>query len=97
MKEVLSKIAMKVLEPRGNTAWEYCKESHRAIIEAMATLTMRESLIIILRAYGYKLNDIAKEFNLSGARISQLERKAYRKMTHPMRMQFITPYIKSEV
>ena len=73
------------------------RELKERIEEALDTLTPREKIILELR-FGLNgdepktLEEVAKEFNVRGERIRQIEVKALRKMRHPKRSREIRQY-----
>ena len=78
------------------------KDISRIVLEAVDTLTPRESKVIKLRFgldrdHDHTLEQIANIFNVTRERIRQIEAKALRKLRHPSRSKFLlqeTPAIK---
>lgn len=70
------------------------KDISRIVLEAVDTLTPRESKVIKMR-FGLDrdrdstLEDIASMFNVTKERIRQIEAKALRKLRHPSRSKFL--------
>lgn len=67
-----------------------CNRIKYMLIPENAKLTEREASTMIQRVYfGMYLNDIGKVFSVTTERVRQIEAKAFRRLRHPVRKDFI--------
>ena len=80
-----------------NISEEDIKAKNQALEDVLKSLSFREREIIKLRyglstGYPLTLEEVGNYFNLTRERIRQIEKKAIRKLQHPLKKQMLEPY-----
>ena len=98
LQKVLGMNPIDLIEFKNPDVELYEKEEKNLVKKVLKTLTFNEQSVIGKRFFDEKsLENVGKELNLSSQRISQIEKKAIRKLKHPSRFDLLKHLIESDI
>ena len=98
LQKVLGMNPIDLIEFKNPDVELYEKEEKNLVKKVLKTLTFNEQSVIGKRFFDEKsLENVGKELNLSRERISQIEKKAIRKLKHPSRFDLLKHLIESDI